>query len=140
MPAPRGSRRRALGAVARTDWAKIDAMTDKDIARQIAGDQDAAPDTSGVPRRKWRLVLPEPDVHRIRAKLAMTQDNFAAAFGVSVATVRNWEQGRRKPQGAARVLMTIIEREPDAVLRAIRPRPRSLLKSTSRKTGAGAGK
>jgi putative transcriptional regulator len=124
MPVVRGSRRRALGAVARANWVKIDAMTDKDIGRQIAGDQDAAPDTSGVPRRNWRLVLPEPDVHRIRAKLAMTQDNSAAAFGVSVATVRNWEQGRRKPQGAARVLMTIIEREPAAVLRAIRPKAR----------------
>jgi putative transcriptional regulator len=44
---------------------------------------------------------------------------FAAMFRVSVATVRNWEQGRRGPEGRARVLLTVIDREPDAVRRAL---------------------
>ncbi|MBI4582409.1 MAG: helix-turn-helix domain-containing protein [Planctomycetes bacterium] len=104
-------------------------MTDKEIARQIAENPDAAPDTSKVPKRKWRLVLPEPNVNAIRAKLCMTQDTFAAAFGVSAATIRNWEQGRRQPHGPARVLLTIIEREPEAVLRALRQKKRTPIHS-----------
>jgi putative transcriptional regulator len=49
----------------------------------------------------------------------MSQDEFAAQFGISPATVRNWEQGRRQPEGPARVLLNIIEREPDVVKRAL---------------------
>jgi len=115
----KGSRRKALRAVRRADWAKIDRMTDADIERQIDENPDAARETSKVPKEKWRLVLPMPDVHAIRIKLGMTQENFAAAFGVSAATIRNWEQGRREAHGPARVLLTIIEHEPRAVLRAL---------------------
>ena len=60
------------------------------------------------------------DVAEIRERLGMTQQEFAATFGVSTATVRNWEQGRRRPHGPARVLLCVIAREPKAVLRAIR--------------------
>ena len=59
------------------------------------------------------------DVKGIRSKLGMSQGIFAARFGVSTATLRNWEQGRRKPEGPARVLLTIIDREPEAVRRAL---------------------
>ena len=48
----------------------------------------------------------------------MTQDRFASRFGISTATLRNWEQGRRRPEGPARALLTIIDREPEAVRRA----------------------
>ena len=125
MPFLKGSRRKAFKALAQVDWAKMDAITDKEIARQIVENPDAAPDTSGVPKRNWRIVLPQPDVSAIRTKLHMTQDAFAAAFGVSVATIRNWEQGRRQPYGPARVLLTIIEREPNAVLRALRQKKKT---------------
>jgi len=119
MPLVRGSRRKALRAVRQADWTKIDRMTDGDIEGQIHEDPDAARDTSRVPKTKWRLVLPMPDVHAIRIKLGMTQEDFAVAFGVSAATIRNWEQGRREAHGPARVLLTIIEHEPQAVLRAL---------------------
>jgi putative transcriptional regulator len=59
------------------------------------------------------------DVRAVRAKLGMSQHSFAARFGVSLSTVRNWEQGRRRPEGPARVLLTIIDREPEAVERAL---------------------
>ncbi len=129
MPFIKGSRRKAFRAVAQVDWAKMDAMTDKEMARQIAKNPEAAPDTSKVSKRKWLLVFPEPDVNAIRAKLGMTQDSFAAAFGVSAGTIRNWEQGRRQPHGPARVLLTIIEREPEAVLRALRQKKRTPARS-----------
>jgi len=59
------------------------------------------------------------NVKAVRTRLGMSQHDFAARFGISSATVRNWEQGRRQPEGPARVLLTIIDREPDAVRRAL---------------------
>jgi putative transcriptional regulator len=59
------------------------------------------------------------DVRSVREKLGLSQSEFASAFGVSVATVRNWEQGRRSPRGAARVLMQVIDQDPAAVRRAL---------------------
>jgi putative transcriptional regulator len=60
-----------------------------------------------------------PNVRVIRAKLQMTQEAFAAAIGVPVATVRNWEQSRTSMDPAVRSLLRIVEREPDAALRVL---------------------
>lgn len=59
------------------------------------------------------------NVSALRARLKMSQDRFAAMFGISPATLRNWEQGRRRPEGPARVLLYVIERHPKAVLDAL---------------------
>jgi len=59
------------------------------------------------------------DVRKVRDRLGLSQRDFAKVFGFSVSTVRNWEQGRRQPRGAARVLLLVIAREPDAVQRAL---------------------
>lgn len=59
------------------------------------------------------------DVAAIRAKLRLSQDKFAARFGLSAATVRDWEQKRRNPDQIARTLLTVIDKEPDAVTRAL---------------------
>jgi putative transcriptional regulator len=68
----------------------------------------------------YRVYVPaEVDVRKIRRQLKLTQDEFAAKFGLSAPTVREWEQNRRRPEGAARVLLRVIEREPDAVSRAL---------------------
>ena len=61
-----------------------------------------------------------PDVRAARRKLGMTQKDFAHSFGVSLDTLRNWEQGRRRPEGPARVLLAVIERDPKTVLKAVR--------------------
>ena len=61
----------------------------------------------------------EIDTARIRKKIKMSQSQFAAYFGVSVRTVQEWEQGRVVPSGAARAFLTVIDREPDAVRRAL---------------------
>ncbi|NDG49201.1 MAG: helix-turn-helix domain-containing protein, partial [Rhodospirillales bacterium] len=60
-----------------------------------------------------------PDVRAIRGRLKLTQPAFARRFGLPVGTVRDWEQGRAVPDQAARVLLRIIEREPEAVQRAV---------------------
>ncbi len=71
-------------------------------------------------RGKARVVeVPTIDVAAMRKKLGLSQDRFAAAFGVSPSTVRNWEQGRRHPEGPAKVLLRVIDKEPEAVLRAL---------------------
>ena len=55
------------------------------------------------------------DVEPIRRRLGLTQANFARVFGLNVATVRDWEQGRRTPEGPARTLLAIIARHPEIV-------------------------
>jgi putative transcriptional regulator len=59
------------------------------------------------------------DARAIRKTMGMTQEKFAAMFGVSVAVLRDWEQGRRMPSASARALLKIIAHEPDAVRRAL---------------------
>lgn len=60
------------------------------------------------------------DVKDLRAKVGMSQNEFASAFGISVATLRHWERGDRTPQGPALVLLNVVSKEPQAVLRALR--------------------
>lgn len=55
------------------------------------------------------------DVRAIRARTGLSQPQFARRFGFSVAAVRDWEQGRRQPEAAARVLLLVITRRPDVV-------------------------
>ena len=59
------------------------------------------------------------DVRAIRQKIQMSQEEFAQHFGVNKRTVQDWEQGRRRPSGPARALLVVIDREPEAVYRAL---------------------
>jgi putative transcriptional regulator len=61
-----------------------------------------------------------PQVRRIRARFRLSQSDFAVMIGVPVATLRNWEQGRREPRGPARVLLRIIAHNPTAFLDCMR--------------------
>ncbi len=80
-------------------------------------------EAAAITRREakpYRIHVPaELDVRAIRAKTGLTQDAFAARFGFSIRTVQDWEQGRRGPETSARVLLTVIDREPEAVQRAL---------------------
>lgn len=59
------------------------------------------------------------DVKAVRTKIGMTQREFAASFGISLGTLRHWERGDRQPHGPARVLLNVLNRQPDAVLSAL---------------------
>jgi putative transcriptional regulator len=59
------------------------------------------------------------DVKEVREHVGMTQAEFAAAFGISLGTLRHWERGDRTPRGPARVLLNVVAKEPKAVLRAL---------------------
>jgi putative transcriptional regulator len=62
----------------------------------------------------------EIDVKRIRGRLGLTQQEFATRFGFNITTLRHWEQGRRVPDGTARAYLLVIDREPQAVQKALR--------------------
>lgn len=88
----------------------------------ILGLRNALADARGEGRSSRRHVVPVamPDVRAMREKLRITQAQLAEMFSVSQDTVRHWERGDRRPEGPARLLLRMIEREPDAVLRALR--------------------
>ncbi len=68
----------------------------------------------------YRVHVPaDVDVRKIRKSLKLSQTQFAARFGLPASTIRDWEQHRRKPEGAARVLLQVIKSEPEAVSRAL---------------------
>jgi putative transcriptional regulator len=61
------------------------------------------------------------DVKAVRRRLGKSQSEFARMIGVSVATLQNWEQGRRHPQGPARALLRVAAADPEAVAAALAP-------------------
>jgi putative transcriptional regulator len=63
--------------------------------------------------------LDDPNVPEIRKHIGLSQEQFAQLLGVSVGTIRNWEQGRRKPDGAARVLLCVAAKHPQIVLEIV---------------------
>ena len=70
-------------------------------------------------KRRYRVHVPEKvDVRKIRTRLGLSQETFAATYGFALSAVRDWEQGRRRPERSARILRRIVEKEPDAVTRA----------------------
>lgn len=71
-----------------------------------------------APARKF--VITGPDVKRIRAGYKLSQSEFATLLGISVATLQNWEQGRRTPEGPARILLQVAAKHPDAVWDVVR--------------------
>lgn len=71
-----------------------------------------------APSRTFEFAA--PDVRALRDRFGLSQTEFALLLGVSVGTLRNWEQGRRRPEGPARALLRVAERRPEAVLEALR--------------------
>jgi putative transcriptional regulator len=91
----------------RVSKARFDATTEADIARHAAADdaaaaQDAAKFAQGV-----------------RKRLGLTQLEFAQRIDVPLDTIRNWEQGKRSPAGAARALLKVLDKAPEAALAAL---------------------
>lgn len=93
------------------DWAMLDATTDADIERHKLEDGE-----NPAAEPKGRLVVPPA---LVRKRLGLSQGAFASLLGVPVGTLRNWEQGRVQPDPAARALLVILYREPEAATRAL---------------------
>jgi putative transcriptional regulator len=83
------------------------------------GDAKAYLEGSGD-KTKYRIHVPaRVNVKKIRTGLGLSQQSFAQTYGFALSAVRDWEQGRRQPERSARILLKIVEKEPDAVTRAL---------------------
>jgi putative transcriptional regulator len=69
------------------------------------------------PSREFNFENPDPK--QIRERLGLSQNKFAKLLGISTSTLQNWEQGRRKPEGPAKVLLNVAAKYPDAVLNTV---------------------
>jgi putative transcriptional regulator len=94
-----------------TDWAAVKALTDAEIEAAVRDDPDAAPigffDLPGF--------IHIPNVKKLRERLGLTQEAFAAVYRIPIGTLRDWEQGRKRPDAPARAYLTVIARNPEAV-------------------------
>jgi putative transcriptional regulator len=115
-------------------------MKKRDIGQEIlAGIQEIKEWQQGKKKLKvTHASLPRAnDVAKIRNKLKLNQEDFADLMGVSIDTLQNWEQNRRQPQGAARSLLRVAEKEPQAVLSAL---PRNVSSRHQRPKAKAVGK
>ena len=99
----------------RVNMARVEAMTESDTRRHLVED--------GLdPESPLAGFTPISTVAKIRQKVGMSQDIFARALHVPVKTIRNWEQGRSKPDPAARALLAIVDDDPARAFQVIERR------------------
>ena len=96
------------------DWDRVRSITEEEIERGIAADPDAAPPMSDAEITAAR-------VRWVRKTTGLSQEQFSARYRIPVGTLRDWEQGRREPDTAALSYLRVIEREREAVERALAP-------------------
>ena len=101
------------------DWSRFDAMSDEEVHAAALADPDAQPWTDAQLAKAKRT----PRVRIIRRALRLTQEQFATQFGIPLGTLRDWEQGRKEPDQAARSYLLVITSAPDAVREALKRAP-----------------
>jgi len=94
-------------------------MNDKDFDLLCESIRQAGEIRRGVRKPSRTYVIEDPNPKAIRERLGLSQSRFASIIGVSVRTLQNWEQGRREPEGPAKALLRVVDREPQAVLHAL---------------------
>jgi putative transcriptional regulator len=99
------------------DWKRFDAMTDAARSVAAASDADAKPLTPD----DFKRMKKTPRAKIIRRALGLSQEEFSARFHIPLGTLRDWEQGRKKPDAAARSYLVVIGRNPDVVAAAFKP-------------------
>jgi putative transcriptional regulator len=97
------------------EQARLDTMTDEEITAAAFADPDNPP----LPDEQLAQFERVPNVKTIRERLRLTQKQFADMFGLSLSVVRDWEQNRFIPDQAARTLLKVIDRNPEAVKQAL---------------------
>jgi len=99
----------------KTDWARLNAMTEAEIEAAALADEDNPPLTQAELKRMRRV----PNPKEIRKRLQMTQQQFAAEFELPLGTLRDWEQGVREPDSAAKSYLRVIAHDVQAVIQAL---------------------
>lgn len=94
-------------------------MDEKLFDELVSSVKEAGAIYRGEKTAKRQFSLSPPDVKAIREKIGLSQARFAIIMGVSVRTLQNWEQGHRTPQGPAISLLRIVEKDPEAALKAL---------------------
>jgi putative transcriptional regulator len=112
------TRSRTGKAATAHDWSRLDAMSEEQIHAAALDDPDAQPLTPEDFKRMKRT----PRAKIIRRALGLSQEEFAARFHIPLGTLRDWEQGRKDPDAAARAYLIVIGRNPSAVTEALRVR------------------
>jgi putative transcriptional regulator len=95
-------------------------MKDELFAELVASVREGGAILRGDQPASRMFTIQAPEIKEIRASFGLTQEQFAALLGISVRTLRNWEQGRRVPEGPARVLLQVAAKHPEAVLDVVR--------------------
>ena len=102
------------------DWSGFDAMTAEQRHAAAMADPDGQPI-----RPEDLLKMPlVPQIRTLRRALKLSQEDFAARYHIPVGTLRDWEQGRKEPDAAAKAFLRVIAREPDTVRKALLPWPK----------------
>jgi putative transcriptional regulator len=96
-------------------------MNDEMFAELLESVREGGAILRGEKTPSRHFEVETPNVKEIRERYELSQSEFAALLGVSIKTVQNWEQGRRVPHGAARVLLQIAARHPQAVWDVVEP-------------------
>jgi putative transcriptional regulator len=91
-------------------------MDDKNFNRLLESAGQAREIMNGNKKPSRSFIIEEPNVKEIRQKLNLTQTDFAVMLNISVNTLRNWEQNRRKPEGPARVLLGVAAAHPEVFI------------------------
>jgi len=94
-------------------------MKEDTYAKLVASIKEAGEIKAGHRPPCRTYEIPPPQIRMVRDRLDVSQGEFAVMIGVSTRTLQNWEQGRRKPEGPAKALLTIAARNPSAVLDAL---------------------
>jgi len=94
-------------------------MDAQNFERLLASAKEAEEIMNGQKEPSRKFFIDEPNPKEIRAKMSLTQDQFAALMNISVHTLRNWEQGRRHPEGPARVLLNVVNNHPEVLLEMV---------------------
>lgn len=94
-------------------------MDAQNFERLLASAKEAKEIMNGQKEPSRKFFIDEPNPKEIRAKMSLTQDQFAALMNISVYTLRNWEQGRRHPEGPARVLLNVANNHPEVLLEMV---------------------
>ena len=99
-----------------TDWDAVAALTDEQVHAAALADPDAQPIPLGSDEEMAKLGLHRVvNVKKLRERLGLTQEIFAATYRIPIGTLRDWEQRRKLPDAPARAFLTVIARAPEAV-------------------------
>jgi len=99
----------------KTDWARLDAMTDEEVLAAARSDPDAQPLTEAQLKRMRRV----PYAKHVRWKVGLSQSEFARRFQIPIGTLRDWEQWRSEPDQAALAYLKVIAADARFVERAL---------------------